>query len=357
MAADRFLFIPVSGPSGSGELQRALILADALRCRKPAATIQFAVSRHARGAEGLPYPTLLLDSSPTHATSAVARLIDELRPTVTIFDGAARVAQLRRARAAGSRTVFVASRPSGRHKVFKWRRLRLLDQIWFTQPHFLEPPLTRIEQWKLGWARRVETVPLGPVYAAPTHAVSEATLGQYGLGAGKYAVFCLGMAARDPKASAVFDLFDRVADALAHESDTVSVVVGGERRSNAKVVHAPRMPNVELLALLAHAKFACLNGGSLLLQALAVGTSCVAVPVNTDQPARISICERKGLAIGAPSEFEALRDCVLQLDCDAARRERLHRAIAEEHFANGTVQAMEALERLTDANRAFVTPA
>jgi hypothetical protein len=340
------LFIPVSGPSGSGELQRALILADALRRRRPETAIQFAVSRHARGAEAVPHPTVLLDSSPTHATSAIARLIDEFQPTVAIFDGAARVAQLRRARAAGSRTVFVTSRPSGRVKVFKWRRLRLLDQIWFTQPHFLEPPLTRIERWKLEWSRRVETVALGPVYAAPTHAVSEATLGRYGLVAGQYAVFCLGLAARDPKAAGVFEIFNRVAEELAHETDTVSVVVGGERVSNAKMVNAPRMPNVELLALVAHAKFACVNGGSLLLQALAVGAGCIAVPVNTDQPARIAACERRGFAIGAPAEFGALREQVLALDRDAARRERLHRAIAEEHFANGTSQAMEAIERL-----------
>ena len=63
MTAERVLFVPVSGPSGSGELQRALILADALRRRRPEAAIQFAVSRHARGAETVPHPTLLLDAT------------------------------------------------------------------------------------------------------------------------------------------------------------------------------------------------------------------------------------------------------------------------------------------------------
>jgi hypothetical protein len=104
------LFIPVSAPRGTGEYARALAVASAVTQRHPDAAIHFIVSREAAYADSVPFPVTRLPASATFHTPEVRDVIRSFAPDVVVFDNAGRTAQLRAARAAGARVVFVSSR-------------------------------------------------------------------------------------------------------------------------------------------------------------------------------------------------------------------------------------------------------
>src|SRR5512135_965975 len=105
------LFVPVSGPHGSGELMRCLILARELRRADPAVQVHFLVSRNAVFREGVDFPVHDCDDSPTRSTGQVLETIERLRPDVVLFDNAGRTEQLRAAKAVGARLVFSSRSP------------------------------------------------------------------------------------------------------------------------------------------------------------------------------------------------------------------------------------------------------
>jgi hypothetical protein len=69
--APRILFVPVSGAFGMGEYARSLGIAQAVRRQWPKADIHFILSRQAPYAASAPFPSTLLDSSPTFHTAQV----------------------------------------------------------------------------------------------------------------------------------------------------------------------------------------------------------------------------------------------------------------------------------------------
>ena len=80
-----------------GEYARSLAIAQGAAARWPGASIRFVLSRAAPYADTTPFPTTLLDSSPTFHSAAVIEVIESWRPDVVIFDNAGRTAQLRAA--------------------------------------------------------------------------------------------------------------------------------------------------------------------------------------------------------------------------------------------------------------------
>ena len=97
----RVLFVPVSGPGGSGELMRCLIVARELRRATPDVDVHFLVARNAVFREAVDFPIHACDDSPTRSTAQVVALLRELRPDVVVFDNAGRTDQLRVARRSG----------------------------------------------------------------------------------------------------------------------------------------------------------------------------------------------------------------------------------------------------------------
>ena len=70
------LFVPVSGPHGSGELMRCLIIARELRRADPTIESHFLVSRNAVFREAVEFPVHDCDDSPTRSTPQVLATID-----------------------------------------------------------------------------------------------------------------------------------------------------------------------------------------------------------------------------------------------------------------------------------------
>lgn len=345
------LFVPVSGEKGVGEYFRSLMIADGAQRRWPRARIHFVVNRSAGYADQAPYPTVRVGGSPTYNSPAVSQAIAELKPQVVIFDSAGRVAQLRAARDAGARTVYVSSRPSARRKGFRLRRLRYLDQHWLAWPVFLEGGLSAWERLKLRLAGSSEIVYLDSVYP-PIDAKRAANyLGSLGLTAGEYLLFCAGGGGYLHAGVPAPEIFAEAAAKVCRDARIAGVWVRGPNYSGdgapgPNVVVLPAVATHEMIDLLSGARIAVINGGSLLLQALALKVPCVAAPVAGDQHARIARCARHGAVVPAALDARALSLATLALLREPAQLSALQTRVAALGLRNGVEQAVSALERL-----------
>jgi ADP-heptose:LPS heptosyltransferase len=321
-ANTRMLFIPVSGARGMGEYARSLAIASAMTRRFPQLEVHFALSRAAPYAAAVPFAATLLPASPTFHTREVCALIREFRPRVVIFDNAGRTAQLRAARAAGARVVFVSSRPRQRHKAFRLRWLGLLDEHWIAYPEFIAGAVTTLERLKLRVARAATRVRFVDVLLPdPDATLSAATLSRFGLEAREFLLIVPGGGSGHPGAEDAPAVMAAAARALAARGCATLLAGGGVPHAGATAAapdpphlrRAPLLPLAELAELMRAARLVVSNGGDTLLQAIACGRPCVAVPIAHDQAHRIERCVAAGLALRGELEPRALTERVAAL--------------------------------------------
>jgi UDP:flavonoid glycosyltransferase YjiC (YdhE family) len=109
---------------------------------------------------------------------------------------------------------------------------------------------------------------------------------------------------------------------------------------------APRMPMAQLAELMRGARLIISNGGDTLLQAIAAGRPCIAVPIAGDQSHRIARCESRGLAIAARLDAQALSQSALDLLNDPARHTAFVSRLSRATMANGMDVALQSIARL-----------
>jgi hypothetical protein len=296
-----------------GEYARCLTIATALARRAPGLEMHFALSREAPYAAATPFPTTLLPSSATFHPREVRALIRELAPRVVVFDNAGRTAQLRAARAAGARIVYVSSRRRQRRKAFRLRWMRLIDEHWIAYPRFIAGALNPLERLKLRALRRPAVRFIDTLLPAPDLARSNECLARFALQAGGYVLIVPGGGSAHPGAENAPAIVASAAAALARRGVPTLLVgpdaaEGGEHPAFLKV--APRLPPAELVELIRSARLVVSNGGDTLLQVLACAVPCVAVPIARDQAARVDACVRAGLALRAELNPRAIESAV-----------------------------------------------
>lgn len=335
----RILFVPVSGSAGSGEVQRCRLLAQALQARWPACVPQFLL---AAGTPASGFDDTMLSASPTRVPGEVAQAVAQLRPAVVVFDGNARVESLRAARDAGARTVLLSSRPSARNRGLRARRMRLLDAHWLIGAELLGAPgwRERYARWRFA---HVDVRRFATLFATP--APVDALRSRLQLGSEPYAVVCTGGGRHElADGRSASTLFGAAATALARRG-LATVAVACEAAPPARTIDV--LPNDELMGLLADAQVALLAGGSLLVQALALGTPVVAAPLQDEQAARVRWLADAGavraVAVDSP---DALAAAVCALAGDAAERAALRTATQRLALTNGLDAAVDALGAL-----------
>jgi hypothetical protein len=320
----RVLFVPVSAPRGFGEYARAREIARAVQCRWPHAQLHFILSMQAAYAAQCPYPVTLLPGSATLHTPQVVEVLGSFKPDIVIFDNAGRTAQVRAAHDAGARVVYISSRRRQRAKAFRCSWMRLLSEHWIAYPRFIAGDLGILERLKLNFLGRprvrfLDTVlPVGAEEPGPLPDLRD------------FVLIVPGGGTPHPGARAAPGIISDVATALAAQG-LRTVLVGALDRSGstAALTRLPLLPQPQLVALLRRARVVVSNGGDTLLQALACGCACVAVPIARDQAARIARCRALGLIHAAPLAASAVVDAVATLYADEpARRHLIGRAHA-----------------------------
>jgi UDP:flavonoid glycosyltransferase YjiC (YdhE family) len=124
-----------------------------------------------------------------------------------------------------------------------------------------------------------------------------------------------------------------------------TVLVGVEPLATSTQLRVgPRMPMAQLAELIRGARLVISNGGDTLLQTIACGRPCVAVPIAGDQPYRIQKCERAGLAKGTILDSDAIARTAMEVLENHSRHPRNGKAVRE--VTNGMEIAVSALERL-----------
>lgn len=353
--------MPVSGPFGTGEYARSAAIARAARRRWPDAEIHFILSRQAPYAATVPFAATLLDSSATFHSGAVARLIRSFRPSIVVFDNAGRTAQLRAAHRLGARLVFISSRSRQRRKAFRWRWMRLLDEHWIAYPQLIAGELNWLERFKLKRLGR-PTIRYLDVILSRNAPEEDSIVARVGLKRGGYLLIVPGGGTGHPGANDAAEQFLAAANTLA-ETETV-VFVGPTRAAdageptraksagsalpNSRLRCFSSLPQADLADLMSHARLVVTNGGSTLLQAIACGCACIAVPIAQDQPKRIQACVAAGVAAAADLGAAAIVRAAGKLLHDESARAALGRRAANLKLANGVEIALNALAHLAE---------
>jgi hypothetical protein len=348
LEAPRILFVPVSGAFGMGEYARSLSIAQAAKQRWPAADIHFLLSRQAPYASRAPFPSTLLDSSPTFHSAAVIRMIENFRPHVVIFDNAGRTAQLRAGQRSGAGVVYISARARQRRKAFRLRWMRLIDEHWIAYPQFIAGGLNALERFKLKMLHRPAVRYLDVILSRGALG-PDSILRSMGLVPESYVLVVPGGGTGHPGVNDATQTFLAAAVGLA-QSGTPTVFVGPASAAGAA---APlrcldSLPQADLGQLMRGARLVVSNGGSTLLQAIACGRACIGVPIAQDQAARIRRCVEAGVAVAAPLQSADIVRTSSALLGDEGSRSLLARRAGELGLADGIEIALDALRRLLE---------
>jgi hypothetical protein len=318
----RVLFVPVSAPRGFGEYARAREIAHAVHNRWPDAQLHFVLSAQAPYATDCPFPATLLPGSATLHTPQVVALLESFQPHLVIFDNAGRTAQIRAARTLGAHVVYVSSRSRQRRKAFRLSWMRLLSEHWIAYPSFIAGAPGWWEKLKLRMLGRpqvrfLDTVlPVFPA-VAPVHGAD-------------FVLVVPGGGTAHPGARAAPQIISEAAEGLARRGIRTVLAGAPEAAAGAAgtgeahlLTRLPLLPQAQLIDLLRRARIVVSNGGDTLLQALACGCACVAVPIAHDQAARIARCRELGLIRHSPLRAAAIVEAVVALDQDEEQRQQL----------------------------------
>jgi UDP:flavonoid glycosyltransferase YjiC (YdhE family) len=236
---------------------------------------------------------------------------------VVLFDNAGRTAQLRAARAAGARIVYVSSRRRQRRKAFRLGWMRLIDEHWIAYPRFIAGAPTRLERLKLRVLARPTVRFIDALLPAADERRAAACRARFALEAGTYVLIVPGGGSAHPGAEHAPAIVAAAARAIArHGTPTLLIApeTGADRAGPAPPLKvAPRLPPEELAELIRSARLVVCNGGDTLLQALACALPCVAVPIARDQAHRIECCVRAGLAVRAELAARSIESAALAL--------------------------------------------
>jgi UDP:flavonoid glycosyltransferase YjiC (YdhE family) len=100
------------------------------------------------------------------------------------------------------------------------------------------------------------------------------------------------------------------------------------------------------------ARIVVTNGGSTLLQAIACGRACLAVPIANDQAARIAACVGAGVAVSAELASESILRKAQKLIRDEPARAALAQRASGLKLANGVDIALNAMTHLAETHSA-----
>ena len=348
----KILFIPVSSAEGIGEYMRSLILAEAIQKKWPSSEIQFVLSREAPYAKSCPYPTRLLNRSPTKEVQPVKDILTEIKPDIAIFDASGRASQLRHAKKVGSKVIFISQHRRKRSRGMKINRAFAIDAHLVAQPEFVIGPISFIERIKLRLFKLEEPLCIGPVFTEPDHEIQSKLLRKYDLMRGEYVVFNAGSGGHQVEGKLAANLFAEVATAGYQQNKVRCLFVYGpnypESPKQYEGVHTVNsLNNTEFINLLAASKAAVISGGDTLLQAIALKIPTLAIPVSKDQPPRIKICTDKSLIFSCDCNHEKMLETYIKLNKKNSSDDLLKNlhACSNSNGLNVSIEKIETLLR------------
>ena len=346
--------IPVSWPTGFGELARMLTLAAAARQRWPALRCHLVLNRHlpvaARELVPESFAVTWLDTSPTNDDAGVMAALERCRPDLVLFDNAGSGRQCRHAKRLGARTVFLSTRARTLARGFALSWLPWLDEHWRIEPRALADPLTAGQRLRAAvFGIRVRSL---QSLFVPGDAERAARLRrELGCADRRYVCFVPGGGGGMVDGRPAASLFADAAALVARQADVACVLLLGPLFSGT----APASPGVivcrashaQAVDLIEQAQVVAVGASSTLFQALAQKKVCVASAAGgSEQLARARAWAARGVVVAAEPQPEALAAAVAGLLADGERRRVLQgevEALAVENDLPLALAAMGAL--------------
>lgn len=343
--------IPVSWPTGLGELARMATLATAARRHWPDLRCHFVLNRQLPEAIRALLPAgagvTWLATSPTNDDAGVVAALATCRPAVTLFDNAGTGAQCRAAREHGGRTVFLSTRARALARGFAPEWLPWLDEHWRVGPGALTEPLAAAHRARAA-AHGVRVRSLQALFAPPDPRRAAALRAALGLIENPYVVFLPGGGGGSVGGRSAVSTFAEAAARLAAQAGIACVLLVGplfqgavpERRG----VAALRLPHEQVGDLVADARLVVVGASSSLFQALAQRRVCVATTAGgSEQLERARAWAARGVVAAAEPEAQALARAAAALLADETRWRSIARAVADLRVDNDLPRAIAAL--------------
>ncbi len=368
------VFVPASGPRGSGEAYRSLNLARAIHARRPDLDLHVLLDARSGLAPDRCWTVHELDATPARAGAAVAQHLEALRPALAVFDGSGRTAHLRRVRRSGGRVVWVSNRPSRRRRGFSPRRMRWIDLHILVGPGRGAAPPSLAERLRLrlfGGPEILTTSAIAPVACSgrdhqdagaadrvrdPSPPLPPAALA-------RSALFVSGGGGQQVNGRPVPELFVEAARRFHSATGAPALVVLGPQYAGdlidsdrheidldgVRVIRS--VPTETLGRLLTGAGLVIAGAGNMLSnQVLLAARPCVMTATGGhDQPARLARLSAAGAVRAVQLESTALARAAVSLHQDADAHAELLEGIRRLGVVNDTGRVAEKLLALLDA--------
>jgi ADP-heptose:LPS heptosyltransferase len=227
--------------------------------------------------------------------------------------------------------------------------MSLIDEHWLAYPELLAGPLSAVETFKLRWMGRPLLRYLDVLLPAPDPHAAAAVLQRLGLSTQPYVLVVPGGGTGHPGARDAVQVFAAAArDLAARGTSTVLVAAANSTDVSAPAaLHSlPRLPLVELAALMRRARLVIANGGSTLLQGIACHAPCIGISIAKDQAKRVRQCSEAGLARAATLNAANIVSVATSLLDDDIARLALARRAGNLQLADGLGIALAAIESL-----------
>jgi ADP-heptose:LPS heptosyltransferase len=223
----------------------------------------------------------------------------------------------------------------------KW--MRLLDEHWIASPPIVAGGLGAFERLKLRLIRRPEVRFVDTLLPAQSDAATRDLLARYAVQPDRYVLVVPGGGSAQPRMReaprAIRESAARIA-AQGHDVVLVGAPPEGAQEARPETLRvAPPLAMAGLVALIRHARLVVVNGADTLLQAIACGKACVAIPMAPDQVKRLDRLAAAGLQVAAPIDGAEIERLAIEL----LRDEPARRALAAKAASLNIRDAMETV--------------
>jgi hypothetical protein len=309
----KFLFIPASSPSGSGEIIHAFNIINELKKNIKKSEFMIVLSKNSAFIEKCNTPYFLTDSTPTNHTCEVNNLIEEYVPDFTFFIGAGNSKQFKESQKSGAITIYISFSREIRERGLRFGRINRIDYHLVEQFDFLLPKLSILEHLKLFIWPKAKPTYIGPITPSRNPNISEQLLSELHLKSKEYIICTTGSGRVMHGIDENFNV--HIYQALSHISKKYNLKVvhffgqsyPDEIPSNTENYICMRFIEPEgLLAILENAKFGVLNGGVALQQAISVKLPTLSFPLMPDHSHRIQVLSQKNLTISCEPNYQSL---------------------------------------------------
>jgi UDP-N-acetylglucosamine:LPS N-acetylglucosamine transferase len=231
--------------------------------------------------------------------------------------------------------------------------MRLIDEHWIAYPEFIAGSLGFVEKLKLKLVGQPLVRYLDVILSRAVPAQRGAILSRTNCAAGTFVLVVPGGGTGHPGAHDAVVQFIAAARALAARG-VATVYVGPTGTGAGDAVNEPNLhllgpvPQTDLAELMCSARLIVTNGGSTLLQSIACGNACIAVPIAKDQIERTRRCVAAGVAAGATLDAVSIVRAADRLLQNETQRAALAERAAQLELADGVEVAIRALGALVE---------